>query len=61
MIYIYSNQFLTSDVVGKPKGQGQDAGTQQSRQKKEAQKTTKANHSRRQGAAWKRNTGMIPS
>lgn len=50
-----------SDVVGKPKGQGQDSSTVQSRQKKEANKSSKANHSRRTGAAWKRNTGMIPS
>lgn len=48
-------------MVGKPKGQGQEASTQQSRHKKEVQKTSKANHNRRQGAAWKRNKGMIPS
>lgn len=53
--------FSCSDVVGKPKGQGQDSSTQQSRQKKEANKSSKANHNRRSGAAWKRNTGMIPS
>lgn len=49
------------DVVGKPKGHGQDASTQRSRAKKETHKSEKANHNRRQGASWKRNTGMIPS
>ncbi|KAJ6639103.1 Activating signal cointegrator 1 complex subunit 2, partial [Pseudolycoriella hygida] len=49
------------DVVGNPKGQGQDANTQQSRHKKDVHKSTRANHNRRQGAAFKRNRGMIPS
>lgn len=52
---------MYSDVVGKPKGQGQEAATAHSRQKKEANKSSKANNNRRSGAAWKRNTGMIPS
>lgn len=53
--------FFRRDVVGNAKGQGQDASTQQNRQKKDANKSTRANHNRRQGAAFKRNRGMIPS
>lgn len=50
-----------SDVVGKPKGQGQEKSVVVSRHKKEANKSSRANHNRRQGAAFKRNRGMIPS
>lgn len=48
-------------MLGNPKGQGQDSSTQQSRHKKDVHKSTRANHNRRQGAAFKRNRGMIPS
>lgn len=53
--------FLFSNVVGKPKGQGQEKSTVASRHKKDVNKSSRANHNRRQGAAFKRNRGMIPS
>lgn len=53
--------FCHSDVVGNLKGQGQDSNTTNSRHKKDVNKSTRANHNRRQGAAFKRNRGMIPS
>ncbi|XP_060522407.1 activating signal cointegrator 1 complex subunit 2 [Cylas formicarius] len=49
------------DVVGKPKGQGQDKDVLLNRQKKAANKSSKANHNRKGGAQWKRTRGMIPS
>ncbi|CAG9773525.1 unnamed protein product [Ceutorhynchus assimilis] len=49
------------DVVGKAKGQGQEKSTQINRQKKNANKSSRANHNRKSGATWKRNKGMIPS
>lgn len=48
-------------VVGKPKGQGQDKNTLVNRQKKNVQKSSRANHNRKSGAQWKRNKGMVPS
>nr|CAH7757612.1 unnamed protein product [Callosobruchus chinensis] len=48
-------------VVGKPKGQGQDKNTQKARDKKETNKSSRANHNRKSGASWKRSRGMIPS
>uniref|UniRef100_A0A1B0B9S7 CUE domain-containing protein n=1 Tax=Glossina palpalis gambiensis TaxID=67801 RepID=A0A1B0B9S7_9MUSC len=47
------------DVVGGTKGQGQDKEVLRNRQKKESQKSTRANHNRKAGAAFKRNKGMI--
>ncbi|KAG4072901.1 hypothetical protein HA402_006581 [Bradysia odoriphaga] len=47
----------SSDVAGSSK----DSNTQQNRHKKDVNKSTRANHNRRQGAAFKRNRGMIPS
>ncbi|KAJ8959098.1 hypothetical protein NQ318_022355 [Aromia moschata] len=49
------------DVVGKAKGQGQDNSVLKARDKKTTHKSSKANHSRKSGAQWKRNKGMIPS
>lgn len=48
---------LHSDVAGSSK----DPNTQQNRHKKDVNKSSRANHNRRQGAAFKRNRGMIPS
>eukprot|EP00066_Takifugu_rubripes_P008721 XP_003975114.1 PREDICTED: activating signal cointegrator 1 complex subunit 2 [Takifugu rubripes] len=50
-----------SNVVGKPKGQGQTLETALDRRKKEASKSRTSNHSRRTMADRKRNKGMIPS
>lgn len=47
------------DVVGGLKGQGQDKEVLRNRQKKENQKSTRANHNRKAGAAFKRSKGMI--
>lgn len=49
------------DVVGKPKGQGQDKNVQQNREKKNINKSSRANHNRKGGAQWKRSRGMMPS
>ncbi|KAG5888952.1 hypothetical protein JTB14_012211 [Gonioctena quinquepunctata] len=49
------------NVAGKPKGQGQDKDVLKARDKKNVQKSSKANHSRKNGAQWKRTRGMIPS
>lgn len=50
------------DVVGTgTKGQGQSDTVLQNRQKKDQNKSSRANHNRRQGASWKRSRGMIPS
>lgn len=49
------------DVVGKPKGQGQDKTVLQNREKKNVHKSSRANYNRKGGAQWKRNKGMIPS
>ncbi|XP_010216368.1 PREDICTED: activating signal cointegrator 1 complex subunit 2 [Tinamus guttatus] len=51
----------SSAVVGNVKGQGQNRETVQERRKKEANKSTRANHNRRVMADRKRNKGMIPS
>nr|XP_046241896.1 activating signal cointegrator 1 complex subunit 2 [Scatophagus argus] len=50
-----------SNVVGKPKGQGQTLETVLDRRKKEANKSRGSNHNRRTMADRKRNKGMIPS
>ncbi|KAF7278761.1 hypothetical protein GWI33_007994 [Rhynchophorus ferrugineus] len=50
-----------SDVVGKPKGQGQDKSVVINRQRKNANKSSQANHNRKSGAQFKRNRGMLPS
>ncbi|KAJ1522168.1 hypothetical protein ONE63_002478 [Megalurothrips usitatus] len=49
------------DVVGKPKGQGQEKQVVINREKKNTNKSSRANHNRRSGAQHKRNQGMIPS
>ncbi|XP_071672145.1 activating signal cointegrator 1 complex subunit 2 isoform X3 [Patagioenas fasciata] len=51
----------SSAVVGNAKGHGQNRETLQERRKKEANKSTRANHNRRALADRKRNKGMIPS
>uniref|UniRef100_A0A3Q0RID4 Activating signal cointegrator 1 complex subunit 2 n=1 Tax=Amphilophus citrinellus TaxID=61819 RepID=A0A3Q0RID4_AMPCI len=51
----------SSNVAGRPKGQGQTAETLLDRRKKEANKSRVANHNRRTMADRKRNKGMIPS
>ncbi|XP_053180919.1 activating signal cointegrator 1 complex subunit 2 [Scomber japonicus] len=51
----------TSNVTGRPKGQGQTTETFLDRRKKEANKSRGANHNRRNMADRKRNKGMIPS
>ncbi|RVE67750.1 hypothetical protein OJAV_G00084860 [Oryzias javanicus] len=50
-----------SNVVGRPKGQGQTTETFLDRRKKEMNKNRVANHNRRSMADRKRNKGMIPS
>lgn len=50
-----------TDVVGKPKGQGQTLETVLDRRRKEANKSRVSNHNRRSMADRKRNKGMIPS
>ncbi|XP_004535103.1 activating signal cointegrator 1 complex subunit 2 [Ceratitis capitata] len=47
------------DVVGAPKGQGQDKDTLRNRDKKEKNKSMRANHNRKSGAAFKRSKGMM--
>lgn len=49
------------DVVGKPKGQGQEKDVQHNRDKKSVHKSSRANHNRKKGAQWKRSRGMMPS
>lgn len=51
----------SSNVVGRPKGQGQTTETLLDRRKKETNKSRGANHNRRNMADRKRNKGMIPS
>lgn len=51
----------SSNVVGQPKGQGQNQETLLDRRKKEANKSRVSNHNRRTMADRKRNKGMIPS
>ncbi|XP_017028989.1 activating signal cointegrator 1 complex subunit 2 [Drosophila kikkawai] len=48
-----------SSVVGAPKGQGQSQQTQRNRGQKEAHKSSRANHNRKAGAAFKRSKGMM--
>ncbi|KAM8864974.1 activating signal cointegrator 1 complex subunit 2 isoform 2-T5 [Synchiropus picturatus] len=50
-----------SNVVGRPKGQGQTLETFLDRRKKEANKSRGSNHNRRTMADRKRSKGMIPS
>ncbi|XP_043967134.1 activating signal cointegrator 1 complex subunit 2 [Gambusia affinis] len=50
-----------SNVVGRPKGQGQTTETFLDRRKKEANKSRVSNHNRRSMADRKRSKGMIPS
>lgn len=47
------------DVVGKAKGQGQEKEVLRNRQKKESNKSSRANHNRKAGAAFKRSKGML--
>ncbi|KXJ80582.1 hypothetical protein RP20_CCG024358 [Aedes albopictus] len=49
------------DVVGKAKGQGQEKDVLINRKHKNENKSSRANHNRKQGATFKRNKGMIPS
>lgn len=51
----------TKNVAGSTKGQGQDKSVLANRRKKEANKSSRANHNRKSGASWKRSRGMIPS
>ncbi|XP_029017383.1 activating signal cointegrator 1 complex subunit 2 isoform X2 [Betta splendens] len=51
----------STNVVGRPKGQGQTTETLLDRRKKEANKSRTSNHNRRTMADRKRNKGMIPS
>uniref|UniRef100_A0A096LYT5 Activating signal cointegrator 1 complex subunit 2 n=1 Tax=Poecilia formosa TaxID=48698 RepID=A0A096LYT5_POEFO len=51
----------SSNVVGRPKGQGQTTETLLDRRKKETNKSRVSNHNRRSMADRKRNKGMIPS
>uniref|UniRef100_A0A6P7F821 Activating signal cointegrator 1 complex subunit 2 n=1 Tax=Diabrotica virgifera virgifera TaxID=50390 RepID=A0A6P7F821_DIAVI len=48
------------NVVGKPKGQGQEKDVLKARDKKTVNKSSRANHNRKGGAQFKRNRGMIP-
>lgn len=47
------------DVVGKPKGQGQESNVLHNRVKKNVQKSSRANHNRKSGSAWKKSKGMF--
>ncbi|KNC23734.1 hypothetical protein FF38_01210 [Lucilia cuprina] len=47
------------DVVGRAKGQGQEKDVLRNRQKKEANKSSRANHNRKAGAAFKQSKGMF--
>ncbi|XP_034671177.1 activating signal cointegrator 1 complex subunit 2 [Drosophila subobscura] len=49
----------TAGVTGAPKGQGQTQQTQRNRGHKEANKSSRANHNRKAGAAFKRSKGMM--
>ncbi|XP_054007569.1 activating signal cointegrator 1 complex subunit 2 [Hylaeus anthracinus] len=51
----------SSNVAGKPRGQGQEKEILFNRQQKNTHKASRANHNRRSGAQWKRNQGMVPS
>ncbi|XP_049876018.1 activating signal cointegrator 1 complex subunit 2 [Pectinophora gossypiella] len=51
----------STDVTGKPKGQGQEKEVLNNRDRKEKHKSSRANHNRRSGAQWKRSQGMMPS
>ncbi|XP_026467454.1 activating signal cointegrator 1 complex subunit 2-like [Ctenocephalides felis] len=55
-----NNKYPNRDVVGKPKGHGQEKDVTINRDKKNTNKSTRANHNRRQGAAWKKSRGMMP-
>lgn len=55
-----NNRGRNHDVVGKPKGQGQEKAVLHNREKKNVNKSSRANHNRKSGAQWKRNKGMIP-
>lgn len=47
------------DVVGRSKGQGQEKDVIRNRQKKESNKSSRANHNRKAGAAYKQSKGMF--
>lgn len=47
------------DVVGGPKGTGQTQQTMRNRNQKETHKSSRANHNRKAGAAFKRSKGMM--
>lgn len=49
----------TRDVVGKPKGQGQDDQTTRNRQKKGVNKSVTGNHNRKRGSDFKMSKGMF--
>lgn len=49
------------EVKGKPKGQGQEKDVLKARDKKNTNKSSRANHNRKSGAQFKRNRGMLPS
>lgn len=53
-------QQTNSNVVGKPKGQGQEKDVLKARDKKSVNKSSRANHNRKSGAQWKRSRGMFP-
>ncbi|XP_017850628.1 activating signal cointegrator 1 complex subunit 2 [Drosophila busckii] len=55
----YGAPRVQGDVVGAPKGQGQNKQTTRSRNQKEANKSSRANHNRKAGAAFKRSKGMM--
>ncbi|KAH8387589.1 hypothetical protein KR093_008069 [Drosophila rubida] len=52
-------QHQQGDVTGAPKGQGQSQQTTRNRGQKEAHKSSRANHNRKAGAAFKRSKGML--
>lgn len=57
----YASKPRGNDLTGKPKGQGQSKDVLQNRNKKNVNKSSRANHNRKSGAQWKRNKGMLPS
>ncbi|EDW00286.1 activating signal cointegrator 1 complex subunit 2 [Drosophila grimshawi] len=52
-------QRAQANVEGAPKGQGQTQQTTRNRSQKEAHKSSRANHNRKAGAAFKRSKGMM--
>lgn len=55
MIFFYRKR----DVVGEAKGQGQSSEVLRNRQNKSINKSSRANHNRKQGNSYKQSKGMF--